>query len=127
MGCLLPRVWVSTPWRRMRAGKTARLDLAQGYVEIRRVAAQIKKPPRKRRRGGHCLRRAAPQTKTAAIAGGRFVGAKRVLRKTVIVRRRKRSWQVWQRPTLPNLEIQYHRRWGVLRPSSRWDRVQAPR
>src|SRR5690242_7288738 len=89
-------------------GTRTRLDLGQGYVDCRKGAGvKLKRPPRKRRRGGRCLRRAAPQTKTAAIAGGRFVGAKRVLRKTVIVRRRKRSWQVWQRPTLPNLKIQY--------------------
>jgi hypothetical protein len=33
----------------------------------------------------------------------------------------------WQRPTLPRLETKYHRRWGVSRPSSEWDRVQPPR
>ena len=33
-------------------------------------------------------------------------------------------WQTWQRPTLPRLETQYHRRWSVSRPSSEWDRVQ---
>ena len=37
------------------------------------------------------------------------------------------SWQTWQRPTLPRLETKYHRRWGVSRPSSEWDRVQPPR
>jgi hypothetical protein len=31
----------------------------------------------------------------------------------------------WQRPTLP--PWQYHRRWSVSRPSSRWDRVGALR
>ncbi len=31
--------------------------------------------------------------------------------------------QVWRRPTLPCLETQYHGRWRVSRPSSRWDRV----
>jgi hypothetical protein len=36
-------------------------------------------------------------------------------------------WQTWQRPTLPRLETKYHRRWGVSRPSSEWDRVQPPR
>ena len=36
-------------------------------------------------------------------------------------------WQTWQRPTLPRLETEYHRRWGVSRPSSEWDRVQPPR
>ena len=35
--------------------------------------------------------------------------------------------QTWQRPTLPRLETEYHRRWGVSRPSSEWDRVQPPR
>jgi hypothetical protein len=35
--------------------------------------------------------------------------------------------QTWQRPTLPRLETKYHRRWGVSRPSSEWDRVQTPR
>ena len=35
--------------------------------------------------------------------------------------------QTWQRPTLPRLETKYHRRWGVSRPSSEWDRVQPPR
>ena len=51
------------------------------------------------------------------------------------VRRRSRMtgccsptpWQTWQRPTLPRLETEYHRRWGVSRPSSEWDRVQPPR
>ncbi len=37
------------------------------------------------------------------------------------------AWQTWQRPTLPRLETKYHRRWGVSRPSSEWDRVQPPR
>ena len=36
-------------------------------------------------------------------------------------------WQTWQRPTLPCLETKYHRRRGVSRPSSEWDRVQPPR
>ncbi len=44
-------------------------------------------------------------------------------------------WCVWygsglaarRRPTLPQLELQYHGRWGVSRPSSRWDRVFHPR
>ncbi len=36
-------------------------------------------------------------------------------------------WQTWQRPTLPRLKTKYHRRWGVSRPSSEWDRVQPPR
>src|SRR5262245_24957217 len=35
--------------------------------------------------------------------------------------------QTWQRPTLPRLKTKYHRRWGVSRPSSEWDRVQPPR
>jgi hypothetical protein len=35
--------------------------------------------------------------------------------------------QIWQRPTLPRLETEYHRRRGVSRPSSEWDRVQPPR
>src|SRR5262249_314303 len=33
----------------------------------------------------------------------------------------------WQRPTLPRLKTKYHRRRGVSRPSSEWDRVQPPR
>ena len=33
----------------------------------------------------------------------------------------------WRRPTLPRLETQYHRRGGVSRPSSGWDRVGDPR
>ena len=32
-----------------------------------------------------------------------------------------------RRPTLPHLEMQYHGRWGVSRPSSGWDRVWRPR
>ena len=28
-----------------------------------------------------------------------------------------------RRPTLPHLEMQYHGRWSVSRPSSGWDRV----
>ena len=35
--------------------------------------------------------------------------------------------QTWQRPTLPCLKTKYHRRRGVSRPSSEWDRVQPPR
>ena len=35
--------------------------------------------------------------------------------------------KTWQRPTLPRLKTKYHRRWGVSRPSSEWDRVQPPR
>jgi hypothetical protein len=31
----------------------------------------------------------------------------------MIVRREDRSWQAWQRPTLPRLKTQYHRRWGL--------------
>ena len=37
------------------------------------------------------------------------------------------SRQIWQRPTLPRLKTKYHRRRGVSRPSSEWDRVQPPR
>ena len=37
------------------------------------------------------------------------------------------SLQTWQRPTLPHLKMQYHRRWRFSRPSSGWDRVQALR
>ncbi len=37
------------------------------------------------------------------------------------------GWKTWRRPTLPRLEAQYHGRWGFSRPSSGWDRVQAPR
>ena len=33
------------------------------------------------------------------------------------------SCNAWRRPTLPDLEAQYHRRGLVSRPSSRWDRV----
>src|SRR4030095_713670 len=40
---------------------------------------------------------------------------------------RPRAWKTWQRPTLPRLETQYHWRRGFSRPSSEWDRVQAPR
>ncbi len=36
-------------------------------------------------------------------------------------------WQTWRRPTLPRLETKYHRRWGVSRPCSAWERVQPPR
>ena len=35
--------------------------------------------------------------------------------------------QTWQRPTLPCLKTKYHRRWGVSRPCSEWERVQPPR
>ena len=35
-------------------------------------------------------------------------------------------WRAWRRPTLPRLKTQYHRRWGVSRPSSGWDRVGPP-
>src|SRR3954454_9202000 len=37
------------------------------------------------------------------------------------------DWKTWRRPTLPCLKTQYHGRWGISRPSSGWDRVQAPR
>jgi hypothetical protein len=37
------------------------------------------------------------------------------------------GWQTWRRLTLPRLKTQYHQRWGFSRPSSGWDRVQAPR
>src|SRR5262249_9788592 len=37
------------------------------------------------------------------------------------------DWKTWQRPTLPRLETKYHRRRGISRPSSGWDRVQRPR
>ena len=37
------------------------------------------------------------------------------------------DWQTWRRPTFPRLETKYHRRWGVSRPSSEWDRVRPPR
>ena len=37
------------------------------------------------------------------------------------------DWKTWRRPTLPCLKAQYHGRWGISRPSSGWDRVQAPR
>src|SRR6266404_9538626 len=36
------------------------------------------------------------------------------------------AWRAWQRPTLPHLEVQYHRRRGFSRPSSGWDRVFGP-
>ena len=44
----------------------------------------------------------------------------------------RRDWiacalQTWRRPTFPRLETKYHRRWGVSRPSSEWDRVRPPR
>jgi hypothetical protein len=35
--------------------------------------------------------------------------------------------QTWQRPTLPRLKTKYHRRWGISRPCSEWERVQPPR
>src|SRR3974377_2350294 len=34
--------------------------------------------------------------------------------------------RAWRRPTLPHLEVQYHRRRGVSRPRSGWDRVFGP-
>src|SRR3954468_4384482 len=37
------------------------------------------------------------------------------------------GWKTWQRPTLPRLETEYHRRRGFSRPSSGWDRVRSPR
>ncbi len=45
----------------------------------------------------------------------------------VIVFRLAFPWKTRQRPTLPCLKTQYHWRWGLSRPSSGWDRVQAPR
>ena len=35
--------------------------------------------------------------------------------------------RTWRRPTLPRLKTKYHRRRGISRPSSGWDRVQRPR
>ena len=32
-------------------------------------------------------------------------------------------WMTWRRPTFPQLELQYHRRWRFSRSSSGWDRV----
>ena len=49
---------------------------------------------------------------------------------------RSRHWQrtdapgdglAWQRPALPRLKTQYHRRCGLSLPSSGWDRVFHPR
>src|SRR3954449_25937 len=37
------------------------------------------------------------------------------------------GWRIWRRPTLPRLKTQYHWRGGFSRPSSGWDRGQAPR
>lgn len=37
------------------------------------------------------------------------------------------AWKTWRCPTLPRLKTQYHRRRGVSRPSSGWDRVFRPR
>ena len=37
-----------------------------------------------------------------------------------------RAWRVRRRPTLPRLKAQYHRRRGLSRPSSEWDRVRSP-
>ena len=34
--------------------------------------------------------------------------------------------KAWRRPTLPHLEMQYHWRGGISRPSSGWDRVLEP-
>ncbi len=36
------------------------------------------------------------------------------------------DWKAWRRPTLPRVGSQYHRRTGVSRPSSEWDRVVHP-
>ena len=33
------------------------------------------------------------------------------------------GYKAWRRPTLPQLELKYHRRCLVSRPSSGWDRV----
>ncbi len=41
--------------------------------------------------------------------------------------KKRMGWKTWRRPTLPRLRTQYHGRWGFSRPSSGWDRVQAPR
>jgi hypothetical protein len=44
-----------------------------------------------------------------------------------LLRRQCCALQTWQRPTLPRLKTKYHRRWGVSRPCSEWERVQPPR
>ncbi len=56
----------------------------------------------------------------AAFAAGLVNGLR--VRRGVRVRPSK----AWRRPTLPRLETQYHRRWGLSRPSSGWDRVLGP-
>ena len=56
----------------------------------------------------------------AAQAGGLLAKRRSLVNLTCI-------WQTWQRPTLPCLQTKYHRRRGVSRPSSEWDRVQPPR
>jgi hypothetical protein len=61
---------------------------------------------------------------------GRFRGPlSRLMWRVFVSRRFSHSciWQTWQRPTLPRLETKYHRRWGVSRPCSEWERVQPPR
>jgi hypothetical protein len=75
-----------------------------------------KKPPRMRRRGGpSALRRAAPQTDRmnhhlwCSMQNGRpkaavFFGNGAAVAKIIVMRRSKRPWQDWQRPTLPSLE-----------------------
>ncbi len=50
-----------------------------------------------------------------------------MLTKAFTLRSFHTALQTWQRPTLPRLKTKYHRRWGVSRPSSEWDRVQPPR
>ena len=61
---------------------------------------------------------------------GRFRGPLAAVMGRVLYREDLRHsciWQTWQRPTLPRLETKYHRRWGVSRPCSEWERVQPPR
>lgn len=90
---------------------------------------------------GLAVRRAAawwawgPATRTPRLRGRRGVGSNHCIEEMSRLRPDARGidvssftfWQTWQRPTLPRLETKYHRRWGVSRPSSEWDRVQPPR
>ncbi len=60
-------------------------------------------------------------------ARGFFVLSACLQRLTALTGRFCVASKTWRRPTLPRLETQYHGRWGISRPSSGWDRVQAPR
>ena len=80
-------------------------------------------PPRdaRRRRLGIRGRVAATDAKRPSLLSDGLFG--RIVRKGYVRSRCITLQRTWQRPTLPRLKTKYHRRWGVSRPCSEWERV----